>query len=265
MRITQLKQFAGFERAHFEQSRGTPQQNEEYCTKEGAVGGPYRSGEIAICSKQGMRNDLVKLRNAVKAGKRFIDLVDDDDLVLPLAKHPRFFERMEKELGQSKAREGVKVTLHYGPAGTGKTHCACGGKLVDDDTYYFDGTAYWEGYTNQRRVILDEFGGHVLSPLMFQRVCDKYPLTVPIKGSSAPLCADDIHICTNYLPDRWWKEGTRYNRDAVVRRIHEAHFHHTYMEVERFVSDEDGYAVDKMIAWKARREFRRPEDIIRLV
>lgn len=238
------------ETAHYEVARGSPRDNYRYCTKlESRVSGtePTIYGTFHNVT-QGARTDLLGLRTAVQQGKTFTQIVDEDELLPVVARHMPFYTRLEAESRVAVARPNVKVTLHYGEAGSGKSHCA--GCHIQENTYMYDGSAFWEGYTNQTKLIMDEFGGHTLSPLMFNRICDKYPYTVNIKNRSAPLMAEDIHITTNYTPSNWWKEGTKYNKEALTRRVHEAHWH--YMEegrriLEKFHSDEDGYALDKLI------------------
>lgn len=58
-----------------------------------------------------------------------------------------------------------------------------------------------------------------------------------------PLSATEFHICTNYLPDKWFREGTRFNLDAIKRRISVVHWHYLYGEVLTFESDLKGQLV----------------------
>ena len=75
------------ERAHFEVSKGTPEQATAYCTKEDTrLEGPWVFGEI---QGQGKRNDIISLRNAIRDGKRGRDLFDDDSVVGPAVKYAR--------------------------------------------------------------------------------------------------------------------------------------------------------------------------------
>lgn len=128
------------------------------------------------------------------------------------------------------------MIFHYGPPGTGKSHCA-----YEEGAYLYDGhNGFWNGYNGESVVIFDEFGGHVLTPLMFQRFCDKYPVHVNIKGTSAPFNGQTIHICSNYLPEEWWSEKTKFNKDAIDRRIHEVHYHWAFKKFYRYVSEEPG-------------------------
>lgn len=234
--------------AHYEIARGTPQDNEEYCSKEDtrlAGTQPCKLGDFTEAT-MGKRNDLIALRDAVNEGKTFKQ-ISADNLVLPaLAGHMPYYNRLTKEMKEPVEREDVKVIFHFGPAGTGKTHC-CGDRNPAT-TYLYDGGDFWEGYTGQTKLILDEFGGHVCTPLRFNRICDKYPVNINIKNGFEWLAATEIHITSNYTPSKWWKDGTKYNREALTRRIHECHHHYEYKRYEKFISDDNGYALDKMLA-----------------
>lgn len=266
LRANQLKEmFKGVEdedgnRVHLEVARGSPEQNEEYCTKEDSridpAQAPYKYGDFSSAG-QGKRNDIIALRDAVKSGRTFVQLVDDDSIAPSVAANMRFTERCMVEYNQPPAREDVHVRLCYGPAGMGKTHCATlvPKDLTPDDIYMKDGGEFWEGYTGQPILVLDEMNGSTMPPLLFQRVCDKFPCRVNKKGGSHPLLAKDIRITSNYLPSQWWKEGTKYNQEAIYRRIHEVHYHNAFKSYSVFrttpgTETEDGnpvYALDKLL------------------
>lgn len=163
-------------------AQGTAQQCEEYCTKEDTrVGGPFRYG--AISKGQGSRSDVLALRDAVRDGKRDRELFDDDAVAGAAIRYCRGVDRMVSSYDTPPTRENVRVIFHFGPPGTGKTHCA-----HQEEAFYFDGSSgdFWIGYAGQDTVILDEFGGHTVKPLTFQRLCDKYPMWLPIKGGQVP-------------------------------------------------------------------------------
>lgn len=69
---------------------------------------------------------------------------------------------------------------------------------------------------------------------MFQRVCDKYPLQVNIKGGHRPFFGRDIHICSNFLPSRWWGEKTKFDERAIFRRIHIVHWHYEFKKYKLY-------------------------------
>jgi len=254
-RITQVKE-AIDDRAHLEVAKGTQMQNYKYCTKDDTrVAGsePDIIGDWLNCG-QGTRTDILSLRDAVRDGKTFTEIADDDELTGALARSMRFYERLESDtVSESARRPGIYCTLHYGPAGTGKSHCAgCDGD--PKDVYMYDG-GFWDGYKGQPTVILDEIGGHTCSPLTLNRVLDKYPYQANIKGRSAPMVAERIHLTSNYLPRLWWGQNTKFSEEALYRRIHEAHWHYDFKKYRKYVTDEEGTACDKMISDIARKSF----------
>lgn len=134
--------------AHFEIAHGTPQQCIDYCTKEDTrVGGPYSFGRRGVT--QGQRSDILGLRDAVKSGKRGRELYDDDTLAVPAIKFGRALSDLAAAYVEPVQRDELSVTLHYGPAGTGKSHCCSSA-----DAYLYDGNAngFWNGYRDQRKV-----------------------------------------------------------------------------------------------------------------
>jgi len=134
----------------------------------------------------------------------------------------------KQELGERK----VQVTLCIGPAGTGKSFCA-----KSDGCYFYDG-GFWNGYAGEKVVLMDDFGGHICTPIEFQRICDGYPYRVNVKGGWEWFRGETLRITSNYIPDAWWKDGTRKCLAAIHRRIHEVHYHDRYMHFVRFTSDE---------------------------
>lgn len=133
-----------------------------------------------------------------------------------------------------------------------------------------DGNAgdFWLGYKGETKAILDEFSGRVMSPLTFQRLADIYPYTFNVKGGSAPCNVVELHVCSNFLPHEWWGEKTKFNQQAIYRRIVEVHWHYAFKKYRRYVSEE-GYLEDetkqamyKFIVDKGKIEFQKPINVI---
>lgn len=181
----------------------------------------------------GARNDLLALRDAIKAGKSDIAILDDDTLSTVAMRHTRaVLWAKEVYRGTGGDRGKLQVTLCIGPSGTGKSHCA-----KTEGAYYYDG-GFWNGYQGEEVVIMDDFGGHCCTPTEFQRICDGYPLRINTKGSFIWFNGRTIRITSNYIPDAWWKDGTRKCIGAIHRRINDVHYHDRYQHFIRFTSDE---------------------------
>lgn len=250
-RMTQILEMEGMEGAHLEPMAGTIKQASDYCTdpaKRIPDTVPTVFGAMPECT-QGKRNDIVSLAQALRSGETFRSLSSHDNMVAVMARSMRFVERMEIEYTPPVDRNDVHTTLHYGPPGVGKTYCATQGE--DQDYYVYTPVPgmFWNQYRGQTKVVFDEFDGASMPPLTFQRIFDKLRYTINTKGSSQYFRGVDLHITTNYLPTNWWKEGTNYKRDAVIRRIDECHLHTEIGQCQIFYSSpEDGYAYDQMLA-----------------
>ena len=244
--------FTGLEGAHFEKALGTPQQCYDYATKEDTrVGGPYVYG--ALAPGRGARTDILGLRDAVKSGKSHKDLFDDDATCGPAVRYARGVGQLMEAYQEPPMRGDFRAVLHFGPPGVGKTHCA---HHAQPDAYYFDGNqgGFFIGYKGQTVAILDEFSGHTMPPLQFQRLCDVYPLWLPVKGGQVPCNIRTVHICSNYLADGWWSEKTKFNREAVYRRITEVHWHYELGSMLRYITT-DPTVQEGRAMYKFNRDF----------
>lgn len=232
------------EGANFRIAKGTPLQASDYCKKEESRLSPFV--EFGVLSQgQGQRNDLLALRDAVRSGKRGRDLFDDDEVAGAAIRYNSGVNSLITAYSAPLPRDNIRVVFCYGPAGTGKTRCA-----HSDEAYYYDGNGagFLIGYKGEKTIIMDEFSGSTCSPLFFQRLCDRYPLWLNVKGGQVPCNADTIRITSNYLPSQWWSEKTRYNQGAIYRRIHEVHYHDALDSCTRLESDEVSTAMDKLMS-----------------
>jgi len=73
-----------------------------------------------------------------------------------------------------------------------------------------------------------------------------------------PLAATDINICSNYLPEQWWSEKTKFDVGAIYRRISVVHWHYEFKKIRIFKSETPGQvkdcALDKFYV-EYRKEF----------
>lgn len=66
-------------------------------------------------------------------------------------------------------------------------------------------------------VVLDDFYGWIPYH-MFLNICDRYPVTLPVKGAHVIFKAKNIYITSNKEPKQWYKEEIM-DIKAIMRRI----------------------------------------------
>jgi len=110
-----------------------------------------------------------------------------------------------------------RCLVFWGATGTGKSRRAWA--EAGDEAYAKDPRSkFWCGYRGQENVVIDEFrGGIDISHLL--RWLDRYPVSVEIKGSSTPLCAEVFWITSNIHPNDWYPDLDLATRGALVRRM----------------------------------------------
>ncbi|QIK03939.1 replication-associated protein [Northern red-backed vole stool-associated circular virus 116] len=204
--------------AHWEPARGTPAQNKQYCTKEDTrVSGPWEVGEP---TGQGRRTDLEAAAEMIDSGATLKEVA---------AEHKSVFIRYHRGLRAYQdimlsggprdiLAEGPEVWVFWGDTGAGKSYRAF---TTWPDAYRkTTSDKWWDGYRGQETVIFDDFKGSSMRLHDFQRVIDRYPHDVEVKGGFVPLSAKRYVFTSNRHPSEW------YSREAdphgsVMRRIKE--------------------------------------------
>lgn len=114
------------------------------------------------------------------------------------------------------------IKVFWGETGTGKSRKAW--EEAGWDAYPKDpNTKFWDGYSGQENVVIDEFRGridiaHVL------RWFDRYPVVVEVKGSSQVFKAKNIWITSNLDPRKWYEGLDPETLAALMRRLDVTHF-----------------------------------------
>lgn len=149
------------------------------------------------------------VRDAVHAGKRMRELVEDDDLIEPALKYHRAASFL---LSLAIRRRPVlpNIVFLYGPPGCGKTY-----EVIQKDDVWATplGKSFWfDGYCDHTNCLIDEYSGQF--PLRdYLRLTDAYSIKVPIKGDFVWFEPESIWITSNVHPFRWYdwteKHGDR--------------------------------------------------------
>ena len=133
-RLSTAKKSLGWEGAHFECARGTPDHNRKYCSKDGKV------EEVGVfpVSKQGKRTDLAIIWKAI----RNLEVLTEFDMIdrWPNA-YGKYGNKMVRMLSLALNRaprsKAPTVTVFWGKTGCGKSHTAWE-TYPDADSISFD-------------------------------------------------------------------------------------------------------------------------------
>lgn len=204
--LSKVKDF--FVGAHLEIARGKPEQNVTYCSKDG------KYHDHGVCSKgQGARNDLNDIKEIIDEGGTWNDIRDSH-----YSHSIRYRRALLEDIEDRKSHRtwATELHIHWGDTGTGKSrNCA----ESFPNAYWKTRGPWWDGYEGQEIVIIDEFYGWL--PFSdFQRMCDRYPWSVPVKGGFRKFLAKQVHVTCNVPWTDWWPniESSRVVK-SIERRI----------------------------------------------
>lgn len=203
-------------RANIQPGKGTDIQVRKYLTKEENF---IENGNPIEEKEQGQRTDLEDLKDDIMNGKK----VDDIVVETPHLYHQygRTLEKLETIRNRKKFRTWMtKGYWVWGPGGVGKSHRAF--KNFNPDTHYRKplNEKYWNGYTGQEIVILNEFKGQIFFGELMELV-DKWPHTVVVKnGEAMPFLAKEVWITCSKNPYSLYEcLGDDENENQFERRF----------------------------------------------
>jgi hypothetical protein len=238
-RLSAVKMILG-QRVHLEQRRGPQDRAIAYC-KEGEqskeewesqgskgllfglnalveeFGVPKLGARNSNSSKNLIQNQLVDVRNAIKAGASEQSIYEEHPLVA--ARFPKYVSKL-CSFEKPAIRDNLQVVLLYGPPGSGKTHyCYNRSSNLYAIPIKSGKTTWFDGYCGQDTVLIDDFSGKLgLDELL--RLLDKYPVQVECKGGHLWFKPTLIYITTNIDYFAWYDYSTRQDSlKALQRRI----------------------------------------------
>lgn len=124
--------------------------------------------------------------------------------------------RIEKDYLKPESIQREVIVL-WGRTGVGKSKRAW--EEAGLEAYPKDPcTKFWDGYSGQENVIIDEFRGSIgISHVL--RWFDRYPVIVEVKGGATVLRAKRIWITSNLEPGGWYPDLDVATREALERRL----------------------------------------------
>lgn len=187
-----------------------------YCGKEHTrVGATVEEGSPG---EQGKRTDLHAVATALRGGCAVAEIA---------AQYPETYIKFHKGVEAlhhmqhpPKHRPHLKVFLLYGQTGVGKTFFV--NKYYPDHYDVADQSRPWFcGYNQEKVVLFDEYGPHMMPIDFLKKVLDVYKCKVPVKGGHVAWNPDIIFITSNHRIHEWWDPGRigAHDLDAIARRI----------------------------------------------
>ena len=205
------------ERAHIETSKGSPQQNKDYCSKASTP--PELIFEFGrLPGGQGRRTDLANAYKAIKEGASFRDLADQ----FPTAaiRYGSGLLRV-KQLFRPERTQPPQIWVFWGNTGVGKTRRVW---EFADTTKLWEapgGGRWFDGYDLHESVLFDDFAGSWWKLDFFLKLLDRYPFRVEVKGGFVWWAPKHIYITTNIEPENWYPNANEAHRNALKRRLRE--------------------------------------------
>jgi len=205
--------------AHCEPSRGSEKSNEEYCSKEGRLAGPFTLGSPA---KPGRRTDLEALTAAVAGGT-----FKAEDFQVEVVKYGAGISRLISALDKPCMREKVDVLVIVGPTDIGKTQFVYDMCSVQNEVpYRFEMASttshcqFWPGYDGEKTLFIDEFKGSEITATQMQLILDKFPYRVRCSTNEYRWAKWIRVVITTNVPVQDWYDGhTDRVRASIRRRI----------------------------------------------
>lgn len=222
--IKKAQSYLKIGKSHMETMKGDFTDNVNYCSKE------QQFTHFGTVPKQGRRVDLDELAAKIKEGKVSVDEITMETPML-FHQYGRTLERLEEITMRSKFRNWMTTCdWIYGPTGCGKSHKAYSN--FNPSTHYVyncDDSGFWNGYTGQEIVIINEFRGQIPYCTLLDLI-DKWPKTVKIKGKSPfPFLARHIIITSSLRPEEAYHNLAEHDKlEQLYRRIKITHLHEPF-------------------------------------
>jgi hypothetical protein len=209
--FTNARTFEGVKRlfggAHLEVMRGSVHQALTYVEKEESSAiDEFPDGNIEFGTRpkegaggQGSRTDLLDVYDAVRSGKRGIELIEANPAAF--IKYNRGIECLVSHFEPVRTFK-TDVFWFYGGTGTGKSRKAFEDAEAAGTWYVKDpGSSWWDGYCGQHSVIVDDYRRDMCTFSSLLRLFDRYPLPVQVKGGYRQFSSRVIYVTTPKKPE----------------------------------------------------------------
>ena len=184
-----------------------------YCMKEDTrIEGPWEYGEKPI--QRNNKEDWEKVRELAKEGK--LDEIPADIFV----RHYSNLKKIQKDYIKITDATDLRGSWIYGPAGVGKSRQA---RVDFPDAYPKLCNKWWDGYQNQKNVIMDDIGlDHKCLGQQLKIWSDRYGCILETKGGAMASEYENFVVTSQYTIDEIWI-GDQSTIDALKRRFKVKH------------------------------------------
>lgn len=221
---------------HFDPTKGTKKQAEDYINKRGGFEEKGESIEF-ICTygdiqgRQGSRSDLRNIVERITLGETPSDILADT----PTAYLKRDVLKaiyLDKRLKETPRVRDVKVYWHFGSSGSGKSrYCSdlCE-KYGEDNVFTVTtyGTGMFDKYMGQKIVIFDDFRGDSIDFTYLLRLLDVYKCELQCRFSNSFALWSEVHITSPLTPRECYPRNDMRSYDSIeqlLRRITSLVYH----------------------------------------
>jgi len=213
--IKNAQKLLGIENSHMENIMLTdPKTCIEYCKKDGSF------VEYGIKPKQGKRNDLEAVAEMITTHKISVDELAVENPML-YHQYGRTLHKLEDIALRKKWRTEMTLGVWYwGNTGVGKSHKAFENYNPETHYVYPYDNGWWDGYTGQENVVINDFRGCIPYNEMLQMV-DKWVYCVKRRGREpAPFISKTVIITSSLPPHMVYKNReTEDKLDQLLRRF----------------------------------------------
>jgi hypothetical protein len=196
---------------HIEKVRGTPKEAADYCKKTTNY---IELGELFDHSTGGASTHERYSLILDHARRGELDLIAEQ---YP-SEYLRHFGNLHKvRVEAMTCVDGEKQCYWlWGKPGTGKSRFVH--EYGSDQCYWKNPNKWWDNYSSQKCVILDDFGKeHSVLGYHLKRWADRYPVLCESKGSSLYPNYDTLFVTSNYHPTDVFQDEEM--RNAIIRRF----------------------------------------------
>lgn len=213
-RMNEVKKALGTQRLHLEKSNGTAEENITYCSKEDTT--PFIKGTP---KQSGKRTDIDLIKDLVKT-HTVAELIEDG--TLKNQQQVKFAYTCQTHQNTHRT-EYPRVIWLCGDSGAGKSKHIYDNHKADEVHKQTNTIKFWDGYTNQPIVVLDDIRADFAKFHELLTLLDKYPHRVEVKGDTRIFNSHTIYITSPYTPQQLYKNKTSENLIQLIRRIDEVY------------------------------------------